>query len=250
MKTKLYVLRDENWLIRYVGKTVKPLRDRMYSHIYSAKSGENTHKSRWIRSMQARGFLPNIALIREVDGDGCQEEKDQIKFLREKGIDLVNTTIGGDGVMSGRKMSEESRRKMSLARKGKRHSSKWNKKVGIANKGKVRSQEMRKKLSLANLGKRHSEATKEKMRIVQSNRAERRRNRTTSLKGKKLSAEHRKNISIGRINGKHRSAEERAKMNQEKKNVPLSKEHCKRISEASKKSWRNQYSLKREGDAI
>jgi hypothetical protein len=61
---------------------------------------------------------------------------------------LHNRTDGGDGV-SGIKLSDETRLKMSIARKGK-----------------PRSKEIREKISKAHLGKKHSEETKSKMKLA------------------------------------------------------------------------------------
>lgn len=86
-----------------------------------------------------------------------------------------NETNGGDGT-SGRKQSEETRKKMSQNRKGKytKENSYWY--------GKHISEETKEKLRFANKGKQLSEETKKKM--------------SRSHTGMIFSEEHRKNLSI------------------------------------------------------
>lgn len=112
-----------------------------------------------------------------------------------------NLTDGGEGSI-GRLCSEETRKKISEAHKGKPA---WN-------KGKKMSEEQKKKLSNArkgrtpwNKGKCHSEESKKKM--------------SEALKGKKLSEEHKKKISEGG-KGKHRKL--------------FSEEHRRKLSEVHK----------------
>ena len=118
-------------------------------------------------------------------------EVERISFWRGLGIDLANHTNGGDGV-SGLKMSDEARAKMSAAKKGmvgnvtmlgKRHSEETKAKMSAAHKGVKKSpehaakvglrhkgktfavsQEAKDKISISHLGKKHSEASKEKMK--------------------------------------------------------------------------------------
>ena len=87
-----------------------------------------------------------------------------------------NRSTGGEGPKNVI-ISEETRKKMSAAKKGKPS---WN-------KGRKHSPESIEKMRLAKLGKKHSEATKKKMSLVE---------RDHSWKiGRKHSAEHSQNIS-------------------------------------------------------
>jgi len=65
---------------------------------------------------------------------------------------LHNRTNGGEGA-SGRKITEETRQKMSIANTGKTMSAESRSKIGNANRGKVLSDETRQKLSDARKGK-------------------------------------------------------------------------------------------------
>lgn len=92
-----------------------------------------------------------------------------IKKEREQNsFGCYNLTDGGEG-STGRLYSEETRKKMSEAkkgnqfRKGKCHSEETKKKISETNKGKKMSEEARKKISDAGKGRHHSEEAKKKM---------------------------------------------------------------------------------------
>jgi group I intron endonuclease len=78
-----------------------------------------------------------------------------------------NMTEGGqDGCMTGRKHSEESKKKMSDNHKGmigKKHSEESKKKMSEAKKGKIFTDETKKKISEVRKGHKHNEDTKKKM---------------------------------------------------------------------------------------
>ena len=108
-------------------------------------------------------------------------------FYIKKYDPQFNFTEGGDG-SSGFKHSEETRKKMSEAQKGKNHpmyektlSEEHKKKISESLKGKTLSAKIRKKMSEAQKGKTFSEETRKKI--------------SKSLKGKTLSEETRKKIS-------------------------------------------------------
>jgi hypothetical protein len=93
----------------------------------------------------------------------------------ETGI-LHNKTNGGEGP-SGYKFSEESKARMSAAKKGKPTHNKGKtlsdetkKKIGIARKGRTHSEESKRKMSEANKGKTKSEEHKRKLREINKNR--------------------------------------------------------------------------------
>lgn len=106
----------------------------------------------------------------------------------------------------GHPVSEETKKKLSAARKGMSFSDEWKKNMSMANKGKHRGpmpEETRKKLSIAMTGKKRSPETLEKM--------------SASLKGKRVgkhqSQEAREKIANYRRGRKH-SPEVRAKMSE------------------------------------
>lgn len=142
----------------------------------------------------------------------------------------------------GKKRLEETRKKLSLARKGekhpmfgKHHSKETRKKLSLANKGMKLSEETRKKISFAQkgeknprgmLGKYHLEETRKK--ISDGNRGkvvleESRKKMSKAKKGRKHSEEHRRNMSLALkgekhpMFGKYHSKETRKKMSDAKR---------------------------------
>lgn len=78
-----------------------------------------------------------------------------------------NMTSGGDGIF-GHKHSDETKRKMSLAKQGKTPSPESKRKMSLARQGKIVSPETRQKISLAKKGKTigpHSEEHKRRISI-------------------------------------------------------------------------------------
>jgi len=68
MKIQVYIygLQDPNdSLIKYVGKTIQPLKVRLNQHIYSRLRSRNSHleKSKWIQSLIDQGQKPEIVLL-------------------------------------------------------------------------------------------------------------------------------------------------------------------------------------------
>lgn len=136
---KIYCLCDpETGEPRYVGKTTGRLRKRLVSHIYESVHmlRGDTHKSRWIRKLLRNGLSPTIQLIRSGTEAGWEQiEIETIAEYRNRyGNRLLNIAPGGGGWTDempenvrekirkkaiGRKLSDETRRRMSLAKKGK-----------------------------------------------------------------------------------------------------------------------------------
>lgn len=117
-------------------------------------------------------------------------EVERIAFWRKAGADLANHTNGGDGV-SGLKMSDAAKAKMSAAKKGmpgrvtmlgKKHSDETKEKMSKAQRGIKKSKEHAAKVGLRHKGKTvsHSEETRRMM--------------SQSRTGKKMSDEARANM--------------------------------------------------------
>ena len=92
----------------------------------------------------------------------------------------------------GKPLSDETKRKMSLARKGKPHSKEHSENIGKALKGRVITPEWREKLRRAALGRKASPETKQKMSDSHSGES-------NAFFGRKHSEETRKAISEWRI---------------------------------------------------
>ena len=170
MKTKIYALRDETRYLRYVGKTTRLLTDRLSDHLKDAQKGVKTHKCSWIRSMMRCGLLPSITLIEEADGNGNKEEIKWIKYFRDHGIELVNGTEGGEGWTKGMLHKEGSKEKMRCNRRGKglgySPSEKNKEAVRLACKGKPRPASVRLAISLKQRGRKKSAEARKNMSIA------------------------------------------------------------------------------------
>lgn len=101
-------------LIRYVGKS-ENVGQRLSAHAAEARRGKKDHKNRWVASLLNRNALPIVKILEVCGEDWKERETWWIKKLREDGCNLTNSKLGGDGS----EPTEESRRKMSLAKKGK-----------------------------------------------------------------------------------------------------------------------------------
>lgn len=73
----IYYLKDPQTLeVRYVGKTICSLYQRLSQHKNEAKNGK-THNNRWVKSLIELGQSPIIELIEQVDAS-IWEEKEKI----------------------------------------------------------------------------------------------------------------------------------------------------------------------------
>ncbi len=225
--TFIYALIDPNTQqIRYVGKSDNPRR-RMQDHMDDKRK---THRASWLKSLRDKGQKPILMILEEVLFDIWQErERYWIAYYREQGIDLTNMADGGEGgylgkeihdrgnaKKTGRKHTEEHKRKISEGCKGhrvseatvsrmielgKNKSEETRRKIGEASKGRTLSPEARAKISAklkgrghfhteetkqllrekskgntSHLGHKHSEAAKQKIREANVRRARKNKN--------------------------------------------------------------------------
>lgn len=137
----------------------------------------NNHFYRAIKKYGWDNFKHIILFDNLTKHEACLLEQCYIALYDTTNIDKgYNITIGGEGV-SGYKHTEETKKKMSQALKGENNpnygkpcSEQTKKKISKANKGKRRTEEVRKKLSEThsgennpNYGKHHTEEAKRKM---------------------------------------------------------------------------------------
>lgn len=162
MKYKTYILRDPiTYKVRYVGYTSKTIEERLYVHCHE-KPIKIHHRYNWIKNLEKEDLKPIIELVNEFDNreDALNDEMELISFLRELGENLVNGTDGGEGVI-GYKHTKETKKKISKKLNGKIP---WNKgihqtdevkkKLSIALKGRIISEETKKKISNSMKGKK------------------------------------------------------------------------------------------------
>lgn len=207
---------SEDDVVRYVGQTTGPLNQRLIHHHYDAQKLSTIHKSNWIRSVITRGYSIRIIPIEENAPWGTAEIK-WIKFYRDAGLDLVNTTDGGEGVvgyirdaewrarrsasMKGRqsprkgvKLSDETREKISVAQKGKVISAQTREKISAALKGRKKSSEHIAKVAAAN---RKPEQPPPTLEELVRRKAQRSANCSEWQKGRILPEEHKAKIAAG-----------------------------------------------------
>ncbi len=230
MRTKIYFLRGENHFVKYVGKTCGTLEHRLRRHLQEARNGLISKKCNGIRAMLRRGLAPTITLQTEVDGNGAKAEQAYIKWLRSKGIDLWNTTDGGEGVpgliqsdeakkkcsenhagtgMLGKHHTENTKRKLRLLNLGKHLPIEIREKIRAGNKGnlpwntgKHLSEEHKRKVSLAGKGRRHSREARIKMSLMHNQTALYKERLSKALKGRVFTLEWRKKLSESAKNRK------------------------------------------------
>lgn len=101
----------------YIGKTTGGMNRRWYEHKYDACAGSGCHLHNAIRKHGPDNF--NVEAI---------ESEIPVELLSDREVLWISTlhpcynmTAGGDGLTAGFKHTEESKIKMSVARKGKKH---------------------------------------------------------------------------------------------------------------------------------
>lgn len=153
--------------VRYVGKAKDPSK-RLRDHLSEARRGDRTHKGCWIRaSLRDGAAIVCDVLACAMDEYWADElERAIIAYWRCRGR-LVNETEGGDGGR-GCVQSKETRRKRSLALRGKVRSEETRARMGAAAKRQM-SDPARVAAAVA--------------RLVEAN------------KGRRLSSEHRRKLS-------------------------------------------------------
>jgi hypothetical protein len=139
---------------------------------------------------------------------------------------LVNLTNGGEGIV-GNVISEETRKKMSIANKGRKLAEETKIKIGKAQIGRTPSKETKAKLSLAKKGKPLSNEHREKLRLSKQN----------------ISLETIAKMKIAKQNMSQETKDKISKFKKGKtsnrKGVKLSEETKLKMSIAKNKYWEN-----------
>lgn len=118
---KIYTLACPNTgQIRYVGKTTRDLRFRLYDHTSNHRlAKETSYKNSWIKSIKP--LKPVIEIIDEVKEDEwIFWEQFYISLFTSWGYSLTNMTSGGEGCIGGKgckgyKHTEDAKRRISIA---------------------------------------------------------------------------------------------------------------------------------------
>lgn len=215
---KIYALKLKDYdNIRYIGLTKQILNNRLNSH-KSVTSKRKNKNGYWVKKHKNE-----IEIILIEENIECLEYANEreiywIKYYTELGIDLTNSTIGGDGVQS---PCVETIKRMSESAKGRKHSDETKKLISeILRDREPISDETREKLSNSSKGRKLTEETKEKLRIINTGKkltdsAKEERKLKMGVyeppnKGIPMSVEQRiklSEIKIGKPNGKSKPLE-------------------------------------------
>ncbi len=162
--------------IRYIGKTVCLLKNRLKGHIRQAKlPSRKTKCHKWIYHLLKQGIEPKIKALERVNGTPGDLDKAESKWIgktRKQNHRLCNHTNGGEGgaTRNGYKNSEEQKAKVSEAvkrqwseglRKPFIHTEESKAKIGAAHKGRIFSEESKAKMSRSHKGKKMPDHVKE-----------------------------------------------------------------------------------------
>jgi hypothetical protein len=216
----IYSLSDpRNGEIRYVGYTGKSLELRLSRHIKNATSGKKSWLYNWIRVLLSDGHTPNIDILEKVKQNHQEREKYWIRVGKEKGWNLTNATIGGDGVV-GYAFTEEVKEKISEKIRNMWSDPSMREKIINSRIGLKHTEETKRKMSASMTGLKRSSSGRENIRKAELGRVipeEQRQKISATLKGRVFSNDTCKKISLslkGNKNGqgKHPSEETRKKL--------------------------------------
>lgn len=99
--------------VRYIGKSIDP-RSRYNTHLTHARcSRENTHVSKWIKTVLAEGLKPIVNIIDVCNASNWEErEIYYIKHYKTLGCDLTNLEPGGVSTKHVNKVARERKKKI------------------------------------------------------------------------------------------------------------------------------------------
>ena len=146
----IYALIDPNtYKIRYIGKSTRP-KQRLQNQMNEVS---NCHRSHWLQSLKAEGKRPHQVILQELyDDEHWQSfEVAWIRHGRAMGWPLTNNTDGGDGVCN---LPEETRKRRAKVWLGRKHKPETIEKLKAARALRVTSDETRRKHSLAMKGRK------------------------------------------------------------------------------------------------
>jgi len=194
----------------YIGQTCN-FRMRCHQHKYSG-----SHCTRLSSAIKKYGFDSFIHQILESGLSDEQANDLEEKYIKEHKTlhpNGYNLTSGG---MTSRH-SDESKKLISLAQKGRVKSELERRKISESNRGKVQSDETKEKKRIANIGKKMSAEAIAKTAAANT--------------GRKMSAEHKERLRIIHT-GSKASEETKAKMSAARKGRKVSEEAIKKSADS------------------
>ena len=229
MKSGIYKITINNKLYVGYAKNFEKRKNKHYKMLIGKK-----HINPYLQNSFIKYNEFNFDIIEECAEDELEEkEMFWIKELDTFEGDGYNLTAGGGGFLGGIH-TEEAKRKISEAGKGRTLSAEHKRKLSETHKGKTLSVETKRKISEANKGNQNN--------LGKKRSAETRRKMSEAQKGKTFSAEHKRKLSEARkgnqnsLGYKH-SVETRIKMSEAGKGKTFSVEHKRKLSEAGKRDW-------------
>ena len=132
---------------------------------FGKRAYRTSYRSKYWRNVAKDGYDVRIEITDLSEDEAFQLEREIIKTYGRRDLGtgcLVNLTDGGEGP-SGYIKSDDHKRKISEAAKGKTRSEKTKQKISDAKKGKTQSEEHKRKLSQSKKGKTLSDDHKRKI---------------------------------------------------------------------------------------
>ena len=221
----------------YIGKS-KNIENRWRTH--KKELNNNSHCNKHLQNAWNKYGKENFKfeVIEECSMDLL--DKQEIYWISEYNSNCYNLTKGGDGVVEplpevidkmrnsliayyqDNPVPEETRKKLSIAGKGRIVSEETKRRISETEKGWQPSIETRLKMSISAKGKKLSEETKEKISNFQKGRPKPKT---------EAHIQHHRESLLGRMNGP-RSDETKQKISNSKKGKPLSEQHKQALKEA------------------
>ena len=214
----------------YIYKTTNLINNKIYVGQHTASEFDKYYKGSGV--MLTRAFKKygkeNFAcvLLESVDTKEDLDAREAYWIDKLNSRDKLigyNITAGGEGTV-GYRHTEEAKKKMSIAKKGKPLTEAHKIAIGIRSKGHKMSEESKAKLRAINLGSKRSEETRQKLRDAHKRNP---RNFTEEYR-RKLRESRADAITSGRWS----ISEEGMERLRASGSRPKSQEHCKHISES------------------